>query len=202
MAERNRRPHTAQCHLLPSLQGRRCNGRGRRASVATTCCCLPKWPIRPTRASSSFSKKQSLSLSPSATRIGERRGNSPPLSDPSIRRMDTPGTSQHEFHPFVFSDTTPRKPPASSWPLVSLCSGNQVWFSSSVGSKPGPEQMKHRLYTCGFRVGKRLKLPHRQNSDGWSFVLITNTIRERSQTGRIGEVIWDGAMRMPRRRAE
>ena len=34
--------------------------------------CLRKWPIRPTRASSSFSRKRSRRRSPSAARIGER----------------------------------------------------------------------------------------------------------------------------------
>ena len=64
------------------------NGRARRASVATTCCCLPKWPIRPTRVSSSFSRQKSLRQNPSATRIRERRGN--PRRDPilSTRRMN------------------------------------------------------------------------------------------------------------------
>ena len=40
------------------------NGRVRRASGATTCWCLLKWPIRPTRASSSFRRKKSRGPSP------------------------------------------------------------------------------------------------------------------------------------------
>ena len=59
LAERNRRPHEAQCHLLSSLRRTAKNERGRRALVATTCCFWRKWPIRPTRASSSFSRKKS-----------------------------------------------------------------------------------------------------------------------------------------------
>ena len=135
------------------------NGRACRASVSTTCCCLPKWPIRPTRASSSFSRKKSRRRRPSTARIRERRGQSPPLPDPSTTRMDTPGTSQHDFHPVVFSDTALRKPSASSWPPASLCPENQVRFSSSVGNRPGPEQIKQRLSTHGFRVGENRSCP-------------------------------------------
>ena len=53
------------------------NGRGRRASVATTCWCLPKWPIRPTRASSSFSRKKSRRASPSVRQTSESGGADP-----------------------------------------------------------------------------------------------------------------------------
>ena len=35
------------------------NGRARRASGATTCWCLRKWQIRPTRGSSSFPRNKS-----------------------------------------------------------------------------------------------------------------------------------------------
>ena len=59
------------------------NGRRRRASGATTCWCLPKWPIRSTRASSSFRRKKNSRPSPRGRGFRERRGWSSPFSDPS-----------------------------------------------------------------------------------------------------------------------
>ena len=45
--------------------------RTQRASVATTCWCWRKWPIRPARASSSFSRKNSRRRSPSVRQASE-----------------------------------------------------------------------------------------------------------------------------------
>ena len=59
------------------------NGRVRRASVATICWCLRKWPIRPTRASSSFTRKRSRRRSSSAAPIGERWAD--PRRSPILR---------------------------------------------------------------------------------------------------------------------
>ena len=50
------------------------HGGGRRASVATTCWCWRKWPIRPARASSSFSRKNSRRRSPSVRQASESGG--------------------------------------------------------------------------------------------------------------------------------
>ena len=45
--------------------------------------CLPKWPIRSTRASSSFLRKKNSRPSPRGRGFRERRGWSSPFSDPS-----------------------------------------------------------------------------------------------------------------------
>ena len=53
------------------------NGKARRASGATICWCLRKWPIRPTRGSSSFPKSRRPRPSPSGhTLIRARRSHS------------------------------------------------------------------------------------------------------------------------------
>ena len=55
------KPKAAQGTTPPSPASTRTesSGKPRRASAAMTCWRWPKWPIRPTRASSSFSRKTS-----------------------------------------------------------------------------------------------------------------------------------------------
>ena len=54
------------------------------ASGAMTCWCLRKWPIRPTRASSSFRRKKNPRRSPNAARSGGRWAD--PRRSPILRR--------------------------------------------------------------------------------------------------------------------
>ncbi len=61
------------------------SGRVRRASGATICWCLRKWPIRPTRASSSFRRKKPRRSSPSVRQASESGGAGPRRS-PILRQ--------------------------------------------------------------------------------------------------------------------
>ena len=83
LAQRNRRPAQVQRHLLDGSTKTAINGRVRRASGATICWCLRKWPIKPIRASSRFRRKKSRKPRPSRSGHPRQRAAEPfasPLS--------------------------------------------------------------------------------------------------------------------------